>query len=96
MWLENELIEVAPRGATTALVLYTPTEQMPGATTYERARNNIGIFANFIFETDDINQTYKELSGRGVEFGDKPSQQPWGWWATIKDPDGNSIGLHQA
>jgi predicted enzyme related to lactoylglutathione lyase len=27
---------------------------------------------------------------------DKPAQQPWGWWASIKDPDGNIIGLHMS
>jgi predicted enzyme related to lactoylglutathione lyase len=39
--------------------------------------------------------TYAELTARGVEFVDKPAQQPWGWWATLKDPDGNIIGLHK-
>jgi predicted enzyme related to lactoylglutathione lyase len=43
---------------------------------------------------DDMNATYRELSARGVEFPDPPAQQPWGWWATVKDPDGNVIGLH--
>jgi predicted enzyme related to lactoylglutathione lyase len=31
-----------------------------------------------------------------VEFQEAPSQQDWGWWATIKDPDGNVIGLHSS
>ena len=43
---------------------------------------------------DDMNATYEQLSSRGVEFVDAPSRQDWGWWATIKDPDGNIIGLH--
>ncbi len=92
---ESRWIEVAPRGAQTALVVYKPTKEIPGASSYETALGYIGTFTNFIFEVDDMNATYKELSARGVEFPDAPAQQFWGWWATIKDPDGNVIGLHQ-
>jgi lactoylglutathione lyase len=88
-------LQVAPPGASTALVLYRPSEGMPGASTYERALSNIGTFAPFVLEVDDMAATHRELSARGVEFADPPDQQPWGWWATIKDPDGNTIGLHQ-
>jgi len=88
-------IEVAPPGAQTRLVLYKPTPEMPGASTYEDALAQIGKFVNFIFEVDDMQATHAELSARGVEFADPPAQQFWGWWATIKDPDGNVIGLHQ-
>jgi lactoylglutathione lyase len=87
-------IEVAPSGAQTGLVLYKPTPEMPGASTYEAALASIGKFTSFIFNVDDMNATHQALSARGVEFADQPSQQFWGWWATIKDPDGNVIGLH--
>jgi predicted enzyme related to lactoylglutathione lyase len=90
---QSRWIQLAPRGAQTSLVLMKPTEDMP-PDTYERARSQIGGFANFIFAVDDIEATYNELSARGVEFSDKPSQRPWGWWATLKDADGNVIGLH--
>ena len=76
-----------PLPATTQL------EAMPG---YALATSMIGTWATFIFAVDDMNATYQELSARGVEFQDPPSQQPWGWWATIKDPDGNIIGLHSS
>ena len=87
-------LQVAPRGAQTAIVLYKPTEGMPGASTYERARSSIGTFATFVLEVDDMVATHRELSARGVEFADAPTEEPWGWWATLKDPDGNTIGLH--
>ncbi len=87
-------IAVAPKGAQTALVLYKPTPEMPGASSYELATALIGTFAPFIFRVDDMATIYDELSAKGVEFGDRPAQQPWGWWATIRDPDGNVIGLH--
>lgn len=41
-----------------------------------------------------MDATYRELTARGVEFADAPAKQDWGWWATIKDPDGNLLGLH--
>src|SRR5438132_1102844 len=74
-------IEVAPKGAQTSLVLYKPTPSAPGASTYELAESLIGTFASFIFGVDDMSKIYDELTKRGVAFADKPTQQPWGWWA---------------
>ena len=31
--------------------------------------------------------------GRGVEFTEEPTNQPWGLWAQFRDPDGNEHGL---
>jgi lactoylglutathione lyase len=87
-------LEVAPPGAQTALLLYKPTETMPGASTYALAQSLIGTFAPFILNVEDMESTCAELSARGVEFGDQPAKQYFGWWATIKDPDGNILGLH--
>ncbi len=28
---------------------------------------------------------------RGVRFGRPPSRRPWGWYARLKDPDGNEF-----
>lgn len=91
---QSRWVQLAPKGAQTSLVLTKPTEDMPPEI-YARTKANLGGFANFIFTVDDINATYTDLSGRGVEFSEKPAQQPWGWWASIKDPDGNIIGIHQ-
>ena len=78
-------IEVAPAGAQTRLVLYTPPGQ----------EDRIGTFSNVVFSCDDMNSTYQELKARGVEFSENPSDQPWGIWAQFKDPDGNEFGLIQ-
>ncbi|MCA1561436.1 MAG: VOC family protein [Chloroflexi bacterium] len=51
--------------------------------------------ANPFFYADDIEQTYEELSARGVEFAVKPSQQPWGWWSMFVDTEGNRFALQQ-
>jgi predicted enzyme related to lactoylglutathione lyase len=91
---QSRWIQLAPKGAQTSLVLMMPTPDMPPEI-YERSKAAIGGFTNFIFEVDDLQATYEQLSARGVEFVDKPTQQAWGWWATIKDLDGNTIGLHR-
>ena len=79
-------IEVAPRGAQTALVLFTP----PGM------EDRIGTFAGIVFDCDDIQATYEELSDRGVEFVEPPAMQLWGMMmAQFKDIDGNQFVLVQ-
>lgn len=53
-------------------------------------------FAGTVFlTTDDCQASYEELSGRGVEFVDKPFQQPYGIDASFRDPSGNSFRLTQ-
>ena len=42
---------------------------------------------------DNVEQTYQELSARGVEFVSPPQKQPWGSFATFKDVDGNTFVL---
>jgi catechol 2,3-dioxygenase-like lactoylglutathione lyase family enzyme len=41
----------------------------------------------------DFHASCAELKSRGVEFVDGPTQRPWGWDATIRDPDGNELLL---
>ena len=52
-------------------------------------------FPMTVFVADDIMATYEELKGKGVEFVDLPDKQPWGWWSSFKDPDGNVFGMGQ-
>ena len=33
------------------------------------------------------------LKSRGVEFSHEPEKAEWGWWASIRDPDGNEHTL---
>jgi catechol 2,3-dioxygenase-like lactoylglutathione lyase family enzyme len=78
-------IEVRPPDGGVILVLFTPDEAKP----------LVGTFSNVLFTCDDINATYEELSAKGVEFVDTPRQEFWGWWASFKDPDGNTYGVGQ-
>jgi catechol 2,3-dioxygenase-like lactoylglutathione lyase family enzyme len=53
-------------------------------------------FAGTIFlATDDIEATYEELKGRGVEFTEEPTERPYGIDSAFRDPSGNAIRLAQ-
>jgi len=53
-------------------------------------------FAGTVFlTTDDCKQSYDELSGRGVEFTEKPFDTPYGVDSGFRDPSGNSVRLTQ-
>ncbi|MGW1677499.1 VOC family protein [Saccharopolyspora sp. NPDC002376] len=51
--------------------------------------------ATFFLYADDVEQTYRELSAKGVEFPEPPVQQPWGWWSVFLDSEGNRFTLQQ-
>ena len=50
-----------------------------------------GMRFNASFACDNVERTYEELSGRGVNFVTKPEKQPWGTFAIFTDPDGNQF-----
>jgi predicted enzyme related to lactoylglutathione lyase len=53
-------------------------------------------FAGTVFlTTDDINASYEELKGRGVEFTEAPEERPYGIDSGFRDPSGNSLRLTQ-
>ena len=53
-------------------------------------------FASTVFlTTDDVMKAYEELSSRGVEFTEKPNEQPYGIDSGFRDPSGNSVRLAQ-
>lgn len=86
--LENgyRWIEVVPPGADTALTLFKPYPGQDGS--------GNGAHPSIVFGTDDIDATYEELSGKGVEFIEAPAMQPWGVkQAIFRDPDGHSLVL---
>lgn len=80
-------IEVAPPGAQTVLILFTP----PGR------EKQIGEFSGIVFDCDNIHATYEDLRARGVEFTEPPTAQSWGMLqALFKDVDGNGFVLVQS
>jgi uncharacterized glyoxalase superfamily protein PhnB len=54
-----------------------------------------GASGGLFFATDDIRGTYEELKGRGVEFTQEPTEQPYGIDAGLRDPSGNQFRMMQ-
>jgi len=52
-----------------------------------------GASGGLFFATDDVHGTYEELKGRGVEFTQEPTEQPYGIDAGLRDPSGNQFRM---
>jgi uncharacterized glyoxalase superfamily protein PhnB len=51
-------------------------------------------YAGTVFLTaDDVQASYEELKGRGVEFTEAPAEQPYGIDSEFRDPSGNKFRL---
>jgi catechol 2,3-dioxygenase-like lactoylglutathione lyase family enzyme len=75
---------------------------VPGPPVFdEKTRNQInellakGASGGLFFATDDVQGSYEELSRRGVEFAQEPTEQPYGIDAGFRDPSGNHFRLAQ-
>ena len=76
-------IELRIANSPTRVVLFTP----------DGHESRIGTLFNGSFACDDVQATYRQFSARGVTFISEPQKQPWGEFATFKDPDGNQFVL---
>ena len=54
-----------------------------------------GAAGGLFFSTEDVQGTFEELKGRGVEFSQEPTKQPYGIDAGFRDPSGNQIRMAQ-
>ena len=54
-----------------------------------------GAANGLFFASEDVKATYEELKGRGVEFQQEPTEQPYGIDAGFRDPSGNSARMLQ-
>jgi catechol 2,3-dioxygenase-like lactoylglutathione lyase family enzyme len=54
-----------------------------------------GAAGGLFFNTDDCRGTYEQLKGRGVEFTQEPTEQPYGIDAGFRDPSGNQMRVAQ-
>ena len=54
-----------------------------------------GAATGLFFSSDDVQATYEDLKGRGVEFQQEPTEQPYGIDAGFRDPSGNSMRVAQ-
>ena len=51
--------------------------------------------SDVFFACKDIQQTYTELTERGVRFPTPPEKMQFGWWAMFTDCDGTRYALAQ-
>jgi catechol 2,3-dioxygenase-like lactoylglutathione lyase family enzyme len=54
-----------------------------------------GVAGGLFFSADDVRASYEELAGRGVEFSQEPTEQPYGIDAGFRDPSGNQMRIGQ-
>ncbi|CAL99689.1 catechol 2,3-dioxygenase-like lactoylglutathione lyase family enzyme [Saccharopolyspora erythraea NRRL 2338] len=54
-----------------------------------------GVLGAGVLSTDDCHATYRELSARGVEFVQEPTNRPYGIEALLRDDSGNWFSLTQ-
>jgi predicted enzyme related to lactoylglutathione lyase len=72
-------ITLAIPGAETQVTLFTPPGQ----------EDRVGSFVNMAYQASDLQKTYEDLVGRGVECVRPPTPQAWGSYAIFKDSEGN-------
>ncbi len=78
---DGRWIEVRIPGAETGLVLFAADEH----------KNRIGSFSDIMFNTDDIEATFAELTAQDVEIAQPITTEFWGTFFMFKDPDGNTF-----
>ena len=54
-----------------------------------------GAAGGLFFSTDDCQASFEELKGKGVEFLQEPTRQPYGIDAGFRDPSGNQMRMAQ-
>ena len=92
-------LSVAPPGQSDIAVVLMAIPGPPmidEGTSAEIANLTAKGFAGTLFlTTDDCIKAYEEMSARGVEFTEKPTEQPYGIDCGFRDPSGNSVRLAQ-
>jgi catechol 2,3-dioxygenase-like lactoylglutathione lyase family enzyme len=92
-------LTVGPPGQedVSITLMAIPGEPVMDAETADDVRNLMSKgFAGTVFlTTDDVQSSYEELKGRGVEFTEAPEERPYGIDSGFRDPSGNSFRLTQ-
>jgi len=90
---------VGPPGQDTLGLVLMP---IPGPPMLDEASSSSladivakGAGGTLFLETDDCEAAYAELSARGIEFNEPPTEQAYGIDTSFRDPSGNNIRLTQ-
>ena len=78
---------VGRKGENGALHLCQVTEYDPKG---QLEPGNTGVALTL---PGDFVKACATLESRGVKFSSPPTKADWGWWAMVKDPDGNELCL---
>lgn len=92
-------LTVGPKGQPNFEIALMPSAPSPmlDAQTSETLRSLIqkGALGTGVFETADCKKTYEELTAKGVEFSQPPTDRFYGIEALFKDNSGNWFSLTQ-
>jgi lactoylglutathione lyase len=85
---EDHWVTVGGKGKGTVLHLCQASENMPAPIPLEPGPSGIVLAL-----PGDFVKECARLKAAGVEFAHAPEKAPWGWYATVRDPDGNEYNL---
>ena len=92
-------LAVGPAGQPdiSVVLMAIPAPPVMDAQTAAQVRQLMakGFAGTLFLTTDDVQAAYKELTGRGVEFVEKPEERPYGIDSSFRDPSGNNIRVAQ-
>ena len=92
-------LTVGPAGqpdfAISLMAIPGPPVMDPETAEQVRALMGKGFAGTVFLTTDDVQASYEELKGRGVEFTEPPEERPYGIDSGFRDPSGNSLRLTQ-
>ena len=90
-------LTVGPAGqpdfAISLMAIPGPPVMDPETAEQVRALMGKGFAGTVFLTTDDVQASYEELKGRGVEFTEAPAEQPYGLDSEFRDPSGNKFRL---
>lgn len=81
---DDHWLTVGRKGKGSVLHLCQASENRPAPIPLEPGPSGL-VFAI----PGDFEAECRRIKARGVEFSQEPIKAPWGWYATVRDPDGN-------
>lgn len=80
---DKKWVQMGYPGSDVSITLVNWFDNMPA-----------GSIAGLVIKTADIHKDIEELAAKGAKVG-SVDKTPWGLFATVHDPDGNRLSLHQ-
>lgn len=85
---DDHWVTVGRRGKGSVFHLCQASENQPKPIPLEPGPSGIVIVV-----PGDFREECRRLKQAGIEFPQEPVEAPWGWYATVRDPDGNEFNL---